>query len=430
MTTNTLNQGQQDAADGFFRFLLEDEVKELSITGPGGVGKTHLMGYMIDNILPRYLDTCKMMGIPSRYTEVEMTATTNKAADVLGQATNRPTGTIHSHLNLKIKEDYSNGRSILTKNNNWKVHEGKIVFIDEASMADTPLRNFVLEGHNRCKIVWVGDHCQLAPIMEPISPVYKSNIPTYELTQPMRTTDPHLQALNQQLRNTVQTGKFYPIQVVPGVIDWLSDAEFQAEIDREFAGVTEDRVLAYTNKRVLQVNDYIRDLRGLPPEVQQGEILVNNAAVRIKSIQLSVEEEITILDISDEVEQVMLMPNVYMDIRRATIHAPLKGTATDVPLPVDRKFQTDITKWFGQQRNWERYFHMKNTYPDLRERDASTVHKAQGSSHDTIYIDAADISECRQADQAARLLYVAGSRARHRVVFHGELAPKFGGLVR
>src|SRR5690606_30589232 len=129
----TLNDGQQAAADGFFQFLFS-EGKELIISGPGGVGKTFLMGFLIDEIMPRYQKTCSMMGIKTEYDEVIMTATTNKAAEVLAQATGRPTSTIHSFLNLKVQDDYTSGKSLLTKTLNWRIHSNMIIFIDEASM--------------------------------------------------------------------------------------------------------------------------------------------------------------------------------------------------------------------------------------------------------------------------------------------------------
>ena len=59
----TLNKGQEEAAQGFFKFLMEKDKNELVISGSGGTGKTYLMGYLIDNIIPRYLDTCKLLGI-------------------------------------------------------------------------------------------------------------------------------------------------------------------------------------------------------------------------------------------------------------------------------------------------------------------------------------------------------------------------------
>ena len=425
-----LNQGQQAAADGFFEFLFGDK-KELIISGPGGVGKTFLMGHLIDEIMPRYFETCKLMGIPHQYHDVKMTATTNKAADVLGAATLRPADTIHSFLNLKVKDNFHTGRSTLLKTNAWQVNEGKILFVDESSMIDTPLRNMILEGTHKSKIIYVGDHCQLAPVMETLSPIYSDNLPFFELTEPMRTGDKHLQALNQQLRNAVETGEFHPIQIVPGVIDWLDDAEMEQAVQQSFlSGNTDNRIVAYTNKRVIEFNDHIRQIRNLPPSFTQGEVLVNNSAVRIGKSMLSVEEEVVLLELSDDIEEIEIACNVVLHVRRATLSTALKGIFQNVLLPVDQNHFAQLIKWFSQQKNWERYFHLKNTYPDLRQRDAATVHKVQGSSHDTIFIDATNISTCHQPNTAARLLYVAATRARHRVVFYGELASKYGGLVR
>ena len=48
---------------------------------------------------------------------------------------------------------------------------------------------------------------------------------------------------------------------------------------------------------------------------------------------------------------------------------------------------------------------------------------------DTVYIDATDLSTCTQKEVAARLLYVAVTRAKKHVVFYGDLAQKFGGFI-
>ena len=77
--------------------------------------------------------------------------------------------------------------------------------------------------------------------------------------------------------------------------------------------------------------------------------------------------------------------------------------------------------------DWSTYFSLKNKYPDLRDRDASTIHKAQGSTHDTVYVDLDDLCTCTNPLTAARLFYVAVSRARKRVVFYGNLSKKYGG---
>lgn len=431
-TPKPLNAGQQAAADGFFEFLFRQDQKELIISGPGGVGKTHLMSAMIDTVMPQYFQTCQMMGIPPEFDDVKMTATTNKAAEVLAVATQRETSTVQSFLNLKVSDDYKTGQSKLTQTNNWHVHQKKILFIDEASMTDTPLRNYILEGTHQSKIVYVGDHCQLAPIMEPISPIYRDNLPFFELTEQMRTNNPALQSVNAQLRQTVETGEFKPIRLVPGSIDLMDDRDLQDGLEYVFKDQTQDhRILAYTNNRVMQYNDHIRTLRGLPDHYTIGEYLVNNSAIRMKNSMISVEEEVTITYVNEKTEKHLICEReeLWLEFRRCTLQSRAGGTWTDVPIPIDRTYFNNLIKYFSRNKNWHQMYHLKNTYPDLRQRDAATVHKSQGSTYDTVFIDLGNISTCHQPDAVARMLYVAFSRARHRVFLYGQLAPKYGGII-
>mgnify|MGYP001426058460 CR=1 FL=1 len=428
-----LNQEQQAAADGFFSFLFNDE-KEMGITGPGGTGKTHLMGVMIDKIIPEYFQSCKLIDIPPLFDSVEMTATTNKAAEVLSLAAGKPTSTVQSFLNLKVQEDYNTGQSKLTKTRNWMVHERKILFVDEGSMTDTPLYNMVHEGTQGCKIVWVGDHCQMAPVMEPISPIYRVPMTIYHLTQPMRTNIPELHVLNQQLRTTVETGEFKPIQIVSGIIDWYTDQQMELAIQSHFSQQTLDaRILAYTNKRVVEYNDHVRSLRNLPDEFTVGEQLINNTAIPLRRYMLSVEEEVEILSIKPKTVALWIDnfegQDVEIEVYECDIRNRLGMTFTDVKLPKDRAHFTAILKWLSSRKNWSRYYDLKKQVLDLRQRDGSTVYKAQGSSLDTVFIDVTNISTCHNPSQAARMLYVAASRARKHVIFYGELAQKYGGLI-
>jgi exodeoxyribonuclease-5 len=432
MTVNktTLNQGQQAAASGFFQFLFEPH-NEMIISGPGGVGKTFLMGHLIDTIMPQYHSTCAMMGIRPEYDQVVMTATTNKAAEVLSSSTGRPSETIHSFLNLKVTDDYATGKSKLTKTGAWTVHQRKIVFIDESSMIDGDLLEMIREGTCKCKVVYVGDHCQLSPIMEPISPIYKQRLPFFELAEPMRTGDQDLQAINDQLRQTVETGRFQPIRIVPGVIDYLDDAAMEAEINGTFRSVANDsRILAYTNKRVVAYNDYIREIRQFTDSYVVGERLINNSAIQLKkNSRLRVEEEIVIEGISTTTERVGIEDGVDLEVRVCDFSSNL-GSYQGIRLPEDKNHFTALVAHYKRTKNWNRYFYLKNHFPDLRPRDAATMHKAQGSSHDTVMIDLGDLSTCHNPNQAARLLYVGFSRARNRVVLYGTLAEKYGSLIQ
>lgn len=425
------NQGQNEAAEAFFEFLFSDE-KEFRISGPAGVGKTFWMGHIIDVIMPRYHETCKLVGLDTVYDGVVMTATTNKAAEVLEQSTGRPTQTLHSFLNLTVYEDYSTGKTKIKKNpRTWMVHERLIVFVDEASMTDTELHKVLHEGTHNCKIVYVGDKDQLAPVMEKLSPVYANPMPEYELTEQMRTNVPELQAIHAQLRETVRTGIFKPIKEVPGIIDFLDNDRMQAELAKTFSQQTKaSRILAYTNRRVMEFNEHIRDLRQLPTAFGPGEILVNNSAIRMgNKSMLSVETEVTILK-NHGSDYVTVEPNVdlaidYLDF----VSTSLGETHIRVPYATDRAHFDNLVKHYKKISNWERFFYLKQTFPDLRQRDAATVHKSQGSTYDTVFVDLGNISTCTQVDQTARMLYVAFSRARQRVYLFGNLADKYGGMI-
>lgn len=436
MSKIPLNEGQQAAANGIFAYLMNTEQKELCISGPGGVGKTTLMGAVIDEVIPRYYQMCELLNTPRIYEEVNMTATTNKAAEVLGRATDRPTQTLHSLLRLKVYNDYKSGKTKISRSRDWTPLYKKIIFVDESSMIDSTLRKHLLEIVVNSKIIYVGDHCQLPPVGEAISPIYADGLPFYELTQPMRNSaQPALMAVCQQLRETVISGigsghpEFHPIRIVPGVIDHMTPQEMIQEVGRLFKSTSvQDRILCYTNNKVNRLNDYIRtELRGMPPELTEGEYVVNNAAVINGKMSLRVEEEFEVTHVGATVTH--HVADEQLQVRLVTLTGK-HGVFENVPVPVDRVEVVRLIKKFTAQQDWPSKFHMTETYPDLRPRDACTVYKAQGSTYDTTLIDLSDISECWDENVVARMLYVAFSRARNRVVLFGDLKRKYGGLTR
>lgn len=430
-TIDNLNAGQKNAAESFMQFLFSHE-KEFIISGPAGVGKTYLMNYIIDNTMPRYHEMCQLVGLKPEFDDVVMTATTNKAADVLSKSVNRPTSTVHSFFNLIVKDDFRTGTSFLQQTSKWQVHQRKIIFIDESSMIDTALWKMLHEGTMNCKLVYVGDRHQLAPVHEDLSPVYKHNSPMVELLQPVRNAgQPALMDVCQQLRETVATGVFKPIQVVPGVIDLLDGRQMQDEILNTFRQQThEARILVYTNKQVIAYNDHIRGIRNLPAEYSVGEYLVNATMLHTRKGQIPVEMNIEILrnhgpDVIriDEEHEVDLHVN-YLDVQDS-----FGGIWTKIPVPADREHFDALVKHYARAKKWVQFKYLKNNIADLRPHDAATVYKAQGSTYDTVFIDLGNISTCNVPSQVARMLYVAFSRAKSRVFLYGNLAEKYGGLV-
>lgn len=378
-----LNEDQKKAVEAIFQFLFSPE-KEFMVSGPAGTGKTHLMNFVMRHTLRNYEDACRLLGIKPRDYMIELTATTNKATSVLAQATGFPTQTVHSFMNLKVKDNYKTGVSEIIRTPSWVVHTRTLIFVDEASMIDTVLHRFILEGTDKtCKIIYLGDHCQMAPVFEKISPVYNNPKRFAKLTRPMRNAgQPALMALCQELRRSVETLAFQPLREVPGVIDHVDNQGAYDFIERTFARQAPDaRVLAFSNARVQEYNQHIRDLRQYPALFTQGETLVNNSALMIAGVakpvrMVQIESEIEIVEASSQPYAVFADtsdPGTGFFVYDVRFREKGDAQVFEIAVPVDFEHIQTLMKHYARSKNWDRYFWLKNTFPDFRQRDATTV---------------------------------------------------------
>lgn len=421
-----LTDDQKAAHAAFIAFMISDD-KELVISGPAGVGKTTLLRYLHND--DSHDKIAQLMGEHKHYDWV-FSATTNKAAEVLQKSLGVETSTIHSCLGLTISQNYETGKTELKRNKgNAKIIRDSIIVIDEASMIDRDLDQYIYQGTIGCKIIYVGDHCQMAPIGEKLSPVFARNTPA-ELKQIVRSQHaPAITALCNQLRETVETGVFKPIQGVPGFIDYLSADEAIQEINTHFVDghnttANRTRYLAYRNSHVIAVNNWIRQQRQMPPNFMQDEWVIANTPIMTDTgNMLHVEEELYIEEIIPQQDLVLDTKSEKVTIRCNKVITSRGG----VLVADDHDYVQKLLKHFAKQREWFTYFHLKEQIADLRARDACTVYKAQGSTYETVFVDLQDIGRCPNPDQAARMLYVACSRPTHRICFIGDLPARFRG---
>lgn len=417
---STLNEEQMKALDDFFSFMLSND-KYYHLTGPGGTGKTYTLARIMDEGMKRYEQACKLFNIPQTIFTFALTATTNKAAEVLSQAVGVPAQTIHSYMGFKVFVDYTTGQQKLSvKNPNMSPKYNELIIIDESSMIDFQLYTLLEKYTHNCKFLFVGDHCQMAPVQEKKSKIYEHDTYLSKLTTPMRqANNAPLLALAAQWRKTVETGQFYPMKEEPGVVDFLSGPQMQALVDKTFKEPDNNaRILCYTNKQVKAYNKHIRMLRGLPDYFDQGEFLVSGSAYNAGDYSLSVEEEIEVTQNYYKESTIKLGDiefNTYL------IRIRKRNMEFDVKIPSDINHFNECKNYFKRKKDWVKYYHMQERYPDLRMRDASTVYKAQGSTYDTVFVDLTDISSCTHADQAARMMYVATTRPKKNIYFYGQL---------
>lgn len=399
----------QEAAIKQFQGFLVSNHKYMVLSGGPGCGKTFLVSHLLEQ-LPNYRDTAKLLGTPI-LTDTVVSATTNKAAEVLQERI--PTHgvfTVQSSLGLTVKDNYKTGKSELVKNKNFIHWVNTLLVVDEASMVNKELFDYIDEAMStNCKVLFVGDSYQLPPVGEDYSVVFNSGFYSAELTTPVRFANPHLMQLNQTLRDSITNGALSKIDEVPGFIDFVTEAELSVMVDDHFVNQESEnhKIITYTNNMTQMFNRYIRRKKGLPETIVEGDVVVSNSATENKGngTSLRVEKEYVVRHIGD------LVTNDIVPYYPVYLNAGLVRVAQDPD--VLAKAIKDAAK----DTNWTRYFALKNNHADLRFRYACTGHKSQGSTYHTVYIDLSDMETCFDKKTLLRLLYVAVSRATTRVVF-------------
>ena len=420
-----LNDDQRKAFMDVIQFLNDPTRKHHSISGGAGVGKTFFISKVEADIL-------KHTNSDVRLNHVAITATTNKAAAVLAEAMPHKIGditTIYSYMNLRVHSNYNTGEQTLTPTRNWAVHTNTLIIIDEASMVSRALWEYIDKGtSSNCKVLFVGDKNQLAPVKESLSPVYTNTMSESLLNVPVRNAEqPALMELCEQAKETVLTGKFTRIKEVPGVIDFLDGPSMQGLLEREYH--QEDptkRVLCYTNKRVLEYNSYIRQLRGYTNAYEVGEVLTNNqSAELVTKERLYTDQMVEVKSIDRKFEEEGLIQDVGIPMVEMTVECVTYGVQYYVTVFEDFADRAEALKYFSSRKKWHTYFKIRDNYPDLRSVAASTTHKAQGSTYKSVIVDLADIGKSTNREQTARMQYVALSRPKSRLYIRGELPERY-----
>ncbi len=419
-----LNDDQRKAFQDVLNFIESDE-KYHRVSGGAGTGKSYFISKVSDDIL-------KFKGANSTLREVAITATTNKAAAVLQDAMphrRADIGTIYSFMNLRVAQDFSTGEQRLTPTRNWAVHFDTLIIVDEASMINKSLWEYLAKGtSDTCKILFVGDKNQLAPVKETLSPVYANDMPESLLLQPVRNAEqPALMELCEQAKQTVLTGKFTPIQEVPGVIDFIDGNQLKGILEREYN--QEDptkRVISYTNQRVLQYNNAIRQIRGYTKPFEVGEVVTNNqSAELVTKERLYTDQMVRIKSIESTYDDWKMIPDVGIPMMDLIVECVTYGVEYSVTVFEDFNDRKEALKYFSSRKKWQPYFKIRDNYPDLRSVAASTTHKAQGSTYQSVIVDLADIGKSTNKEQTARLQYVALSRPKSRIYIRGALPERY-----
>lgn len=383
-----LTQDQQQALDNLMGFLFDDR-KEIILQGHAGTGKTFLIKYVYEQY-QKMIKLSKALNFKERHWT--FLATTHKAVESLRQATGFKVNTVHSAWGMNTKD-----RQVREPD----ISLNAIVVIDECSYLNYEQLD-IIRNDMPYKIIYMGDERQLPPVGLNHAPVFYDGIECITLNTVVRQTNaPMIAEYCEQLRKAISNNSSTPNPPKSDEIIWLSKSDFEQTMLDEFKQGC--KVLACKNTTVLRYNKLIHKHLTGKDSLQIGDKVVsNNSTLYVRNNQYLTIKHIEANEIwkikglwlrFDEILEALFLPNS------------------------SRAYKQLFQKAYNAEIAWDFYHRLV----DVRLPYASTIHKAQGSTYHTVFINLSELNQIKTRDEINRLLYVAFSRATHKVYITGKI---------
>ncbi len=414
LTDAPFTEDQEEAYDQVYDRLARGE-RYTGLRGYAGTGKTYLVSRLVEQLLE---EDCT----------VTVCAPTHKAvqvvSDELGDA---PVDmqTLHSFLGLRL-EPTEDGEYELVPDEVRDFAEG-VVIVDEASMIGREEWAHIEESPFWVQWLFVGDPAQLPPVNEDPSPALDVPGPTLETIHRQAADNPILE-LATKIRNDAE-GRFgSKFEDGKGVAVTRNRDEFLDSVLRAFdteafaEDATHARLLAYRNKTVRRYNREIRAARyGTDADrFVEGEWLVATETWLHEGVpRLTNSEEVRVK--KAEVDAFEADDQSEWKTWKLTVRTPGRGLSRTVYVLHEDEFDRyDDALERRRERaqddgsKWDRFFDLRERFARVDYAYATTVHKSQGSTFDTVFVDHRDLQACRGEEREA-LLYVAVTRPARRL---------------
>ena len=437
-----------------------------ALVGAAGTGKTYLVKALILNS-------------SMSYSLIGLAAPTHKACRVLNESihiSGIKVSTIQSDLGLRLNfdiEKFDPAHPPFDPRGKIKIGNYKLYIVDESSMINRGLCSFLEKTcvTNKCKVIYIGDSSQLAPVGEKYSSAFKGT-KTSTLKEIVRQGDDNpVSYLLELLRYDIEHKSYEFLKYVQRFRSKFNDdytkgyqvctpKEFNEIVYNNFndealtSNVDYAKVIAYTNAAVSSWNKFIRN--SIIADADKSVITKNDLIISYTTIVnqfndciIKNSEEYIIKDIVNYVDPVYELKGFM--IKFQAIHG---GDITTPLFVLDHSDSYSIQKYVQvsnsmieaaksarsnlKAQKWRDYFAFKehcllltnimSPYDgkimfgrDLDYGFSLTSHKSQGSTFDTSLVDVNDIVYDRygqpytDAEEVNRRLYVAASRCRNKL---------------
>lgn len=405
-----LNADQTKAWEKIQKWLTTDKPFFL-LKGFAGTGKSFLMKMLCD--------------LPHNFV---FSAPTNKASSVLSAFIGLPVKTTYSVLGLRMTAD--DDQMVLTEADSVpNLGPSPILVIDEAGM----IPKFMIKILKRqCRevgwrIIFVGDPAQLTPVKEARSPVWSitKDPDCRAMLREIRRFDNQLLKLSAHLRDCVIDPEIVPHirsdnDKNEGVFvlrerDWLRSLKA-----RTLAEWTDVKIIAWRNKTVNHYNKIVREALGFTEPFTVGEsILLASPLFVDGDMRGHTDEELVIRSIDSRTfsypeEEMEIESYVFTVNRSYSVYAPKDPDALAELLNKRARVASSL-KGVARKNAWAKFWEVRHKFTPVRYGFALTAHRIQGTTVNEVYVDQRDILANPNRREAARCLYVAGTRPTTRL---------------
>lgn len=468
-----LNDQQKSALKELEAFVNGDDTS-ITLSGYAGTGKTTIMG-IFNEYLKRRIQA-----------DIIFSAPTHRANAVTRQKTpNAKVITLQSLLGLRPDFDITEDVFDLHKLKfeqvaAVKIEDASIVIVDEASMIQDSLYDFLLKqiAAKGAQIIFVGDKGQLRPVKaNNISKVFRNDGAQLQLTKVERTGDNPILKESTRVRNG--EGFSYETDIAPNGqgVEYSSDKTRIREFVKTSLKEMKDsqdplyfRVLAATNASVEAYNSAIRQILygRRPAQLYEGELVMGYSNREYDSLR----KKYKLMNSGDYVVQSVKPTTIQIDLTypdrkesismegyKVTLKDAIDTSASSFTIDVVSNFETDEniikvqeyiqTLWSMRKQllaegnptaarsvveKINRIQNKIHTMRDIKDANgrlklrksfdygyAHTIHKSQGGTYSKVLINDSSINTFGFNDKNGQevrqeLKYVAVSRAKNYVM--------------
>ena len=420
----SLTTEQQRALQALDGFVQGDEKLHL-LTGYAGTGKTTLLQVFIQGLRQR-----------GDNRPIVLTAFSNKATKVLTLMAAQwrlqiEAMTCCKLLGLRPEINEETGKQVFQSDRRQasQLDRYRLVIVDECSMINQELWDLLVNAvanlYQRTQILFVGDPAQLPPVNEPESPCFGQILQRSELTEVVRyggaigvvaedlrrhLDRPQLPRFCSDTNSTYTEGCFV-----------LPRATWEALLVRAFSSEAyqqnpdQVRALAYTNRRVQQLNRLIRraiygpnTLRFVPGE----RLIALNPCLQEESIILPTSAECEVLEVARGREgewPVWLLEVETEEWEYRTLRVLHESGQAE--------FQARLN-FLAQEKRWMEFWDLQQQFHTVDYAYSLTIHKSQGSTFQDVFVDIPSMAANRNIVERNQLCYVAFTRAAKRLFLY------------